>query len=723
MIDKFKETFREEAVELLNNLENSLLELETDPSNKEEVAYVFRTMHTIKGSSAMFGFQHISGFTHRIENLMEYLREGKIIATKDFINLTLESRDHIRTLLETSEPVDESIAALSEDILKRFESLVKGMLGRPESSEGRTDTTKEEPPKPKAGESAAEASKHGEAVPEGRKKAVYRIHFKPVPEVTRNGTNLLLLLDELASMGDYSCMAGFEELPALEELEPENVYMNWEILLTTSLEENAIRDVFIFIESLAKIEIALVDDLSDIEDETKIRLGQILVERGVVNKTVVESAVKSQKRIGEVLVNEGIDEGEVASALQEQEHIRKSRQKLQNEMATGSVRVNSEKLDNLVDLVGELVTLQARLSQTAAFLHDAQLLSIAEICERLTSELRDSTMSMRMLPIGTTFSKFRRLVRDLCNDLGKDADLVTEGGETELDKTVIEKLNDPLVHLIRNCLDHGIESPAARVRAGKPQKGLVKLSAIHSGASVHISVQDDGGGLNKERILKKAIDRGLVQRGTELSEQEIFQLIFAAGLSTSENVTTVSGRGVGMDVVKKEIDGLGGSVTVASKEGAFTKITLRIPLTLAIIEGLLVEIGKENFVFPLSSVEECIELTADMRKEKGNKKIINNRGELLPYIRLRELFGVDGELPAIEQIVVVNALDSKIGFVVDNVIGDYQTVIKNMGRMYRGLEGISGATILGDGSVALILDVQKLSAISARREESAAKMG
>ena len=431
--------------------------------------------------------------------------------------------------------------------------------------------------------------------------------------------------------------------------------------------------------------------------------------------------MKSQKRIGEVLVSEGIDQSEVASALQEQEHIRRSRQKLQNEMATGSVRVSSDKLDNLVDLVGELVTLQARLSQTAASIRDGQLLSIAETCERLTSELRDSTMSMRMLPIGTTFSKFRRLVRDLCNDLGKDADLLTEGGETELDKTVIEKLNDPLVHLIRNCIDHGIEMPAVREKAGKLKKGTVKLSAVHSGASVHISVQDDGGGLNKDKILKKAIDRGIVQRGAELSEQDIFQLIFAAGLSTAENVTTVSGRGVGMDVVKKEIASLGGSVNIESKEGSFTKITLRIPLTLAIIEGLLVEIGKDNFVFPLSTVEECIELTSDNRKERGNRKIINNRGELLPYIRLRELFGVSGDLPGIEQIVVVNVSDEKIGFVVDNVIGDYQTVIKNLGRMYRGLDGISGATILGDGSVALILDVQKLAYVSARKEEAATK--
>ncbi len=382
------------------------------------------------------------------------------------------------------------------------------------------------------------------------------------------------------------------------------------------------------------------------------------------------------------------------------------------------MRVSSDKLDALVDLVGELVTLQARISQVSLIVHDTQLTSMSEQLERLTADLRDNAMTLRMLPIGTTFSKFKRLVRDLSDDLGKKIEMETSGAETELDKTVIEKLNDPLIHLIRNCIDHGIETPDVRAKAGKNETGTIKLSALHSGASVIITVEDDGTGLNRKAILSKAVQRGIVGPDDELSDEELCGLIFAPGFSTAQKVTSVSGRGVGMDVVKKEIESLGGFVTVKSEEGKNTRVILSIPLTLAIIEGFLVKVGSDFYVLPLSSVEACIELTQEERAQHKGRRIINFRNEILSYVRLRDVFEIEGDEREIEQIVVVRSLDMRVGFVVDQVIGDYQTVIKSLGRIYKDVEGVSGATILGDGTVALILDINKLADI-AHREETA----
>ena len=365
--------------------------------------------------------------------------------------------------------------------------------------------------------------------------------------------------------------------------------------------------------------------------------------------------------------------------------------------------------------------MQARLARTSLELKDMPLASVSEQFERLISQLRDNTMSIRMLPIGSTFNKFRRVVRDLSSELGKEADLLTEGAETELDKTVIERLSDPLVHIIRNSLDHGIEDPAEREAAGKPKKGTVLLKAMHSGAYVLISVRDDGAGLNVDAIRAKATERGLIAPGQELTEAESYQLIFNPGFSTAKKVTKVSGRGVGMDVVKREIDSLGGVVMVSSEKGVGTEMTLKIPLTLAIIEGLLVLVGKEYYVLPLSSVDGCIELPKSELGDSEDRRVIPYRGDLLPFVDLRSYFDVEGEMPTTVQMVIASAQDAHIGFVVDSVIGDYQTVIKPLGRMYKDVTGVSGATILGDGTVALILDVNRLSSAVQKDTQSKAQ--
>jgi two-component system, chemotaxis family, sensor kinase CheA len=709
-MDKFKETFREEAFELLSHLEEDLLELESQPLNGEIINAAFRAIHTVKGSASMFGFDAVSSFAHEMETALDLCRNGSLSITKEFIGLALKGRDQLRQLMDFEEGLPEQVSKEVDSLLERFRAF---------SRTGQQDG----PTHAKEGGQAAE-SPAAPAIPRTR---TFRVTFKPDKDIFKNGTKVLNLIEELSALGDADVFPHLEGIPPLESLDPELCYAWWEILLTATVDENAIRDIFIFVEGQCELR---VEALPESVDDAASRLGDILVDRGAVSPGMLRDALGSQKKLGEVLVESHIlSKPQVDSALVEQAHLKKIRD--QGEAATGSIRVASDKLDSLVDLVGELVTLQARLAQTSLQLHDSGLSSISEQFERLISQLRDNTMSIRMLPIGSTFNKFRRVVRDLSTELGKEAALVTEGADTELDKTVIEKLGDPLVHIIRNSVDHGIEPPEQRELAGKPRGGTIKLSARHSGAYVLIQVSDDGKGLDREAIRTKAIERGLISPGQDISDQDLYQLIFEPGFSTSRKITTVSGRGVGMDVVKREIDSLGGSAQLATLPGAGMTVTLKIPLTLAIIEGLLVRLGEECFVIPLSSVDGCIEIRREELSKLGRKQIVNYRDELVPFVLLREFFASgeggateeEGSEPAIEQMVIVSAQECRIGLVVDQVVGNYQTVIKPLGRMYRDIDGISGATILGDGTVALILDVNRIAFVVQREGGLKAALG
>jgi two-component system chemotaxis sensor kinase CheA len=688
MMQAQKETYREEAYELLAELENSLLALEEAPADMELIGRVFRALHTIKGSGAMFGFDDIAGFTHEVETVFDQVRNGKMDVTKTLVDLTLAAQDVIRGMLDGSEGEGTTDATEARRIIESLRQLAP-------------DGQKPSP--------APIQAPPGPTVGEGR-DVTYRISLRLHPDVLSRGTNPILLLNELRSLGECKVIAHTKEIPELEDLNPEQCHTFWDVILTTHSGINAIRDVFIFVEDECELAIQVIEDMEASEDQDPPkRLGEILVDRGRISPGDLQNILDHQKRIGELLVDKGLVEPSVVeSALAEQEHVRTVRKKHQQDDQASSIRVPAERLDTLVNLVGELVTVQARLSRTVAAMEHAGLLSISEEVERLTAELRDNTMSIRMLPIGTTFSKFKRLVRDLSAELGKDIVLVTEGAETELDKTVIERLNDPLVHLIRNCIDHGIELPAAREAAGKPGQGTVHLSATHSGANVLIRITDDGAGMDLEAIRAKAVERGLVAADAGLSEKEILALTFAPGFSTARKVSNVSGRGVGMDVVKRNIDALRGSIDLSSQKGVGTTVTLKLPLTLAIIDGLLVQVGEGHFVLPLSIVEECVDLTSEDVARAHSRHLTHVRGEIVPYVRLRERFQINGDAPFEEQIVIAECADCKVGFVVDKVIGEHQTVIKNLGRMYRDVEGISGATILGDGTVALIMDVHKL---------------
>lgn len=689
MSDQMKAAFLEEAYELLGALENSLLALEETPDDAENIGSVFRAMHTIKGSGAMFGFETIASFTHEVETVFDMVRKGEMSVTKELINLTLAARDWIKTTLDTdgSESPD---AAKAGEIVSALKKLVPG---------GAMDDSGSAAPSA----AAPNARESGEAA-----NVIYRIRFAPPADIFQRGDNPVKLLNELRAMGECTVVANTSAIPALEDINPELCYVQWDILLSTNRGMDSIKDVFIFVEDDSRLKIETVDEGGSDPGDVK-KMGDILVERGDLSQDALKKVLGKQKRIGQMLVEEGLTtETHVQSALLEQQKVKEQKEKRQAAESASSIRVPSERLDTLVNLVGELVTVQARFSQTAGKRNDAELTAIAEEVERLTWELRDNAMNIRMLPIGTTFSKFKRLVRDLSGELGKEIELTTEGAETELDKTVLEKLNDPMVHLIRNSIDHGIEMPDARESVGKRRCGTVHLSAVHSGANVLISIRDDGAGLDKDAIRAKGIERGLITPDAELSDKELYNLILLPGFSTAKKITNVSGRGVGMDVVKRSIESLRGTIEIDSRRGAGSTTTVKLPLTLAIIDGLLVNIGEGSYILPLSTVEECVELTREDAGKSNGRNIANVRSNLVPYIRLRELLLIPGEPPDIEQIVITHTNGERIGFVVDHVVGQHQTVIKSLGRVYKDIEGISGSTILGDGTVALILDGPKL---------------
>jgi two-component system chemotaxis sensor kinase CheA len=540
--------------------------------------------------------------------------------------------------------------------------------------------------------------------------ATYRVSIKFPHDVMATGTHPLRLLDEVRALGNATVTALTDAIPPLAELDPTACYVGWEVILSTSHPSTAIEDVFLFVRD----EMTL--GIEEVTTRAEDRLGEILADRGDVGAGAVQVALEQQTPIGELLVKAGAaSPAKVTAALAEQQHLRKEGTKANT---NSGIRVPAERLDELMDRVGELVIAQSRLRQIAATSADQQVKSVAEEIERLVLELRDTTMGIRMVPIGSLFGRFRRVVHDLSRDLGKEVELTMAGEETELDKTVIEQLNDPLVHLIRNAIDHGLEDPGGRAQAGKSQMGRIDLSARHAGMEVLISIKDDGRGLNRERIRARAEERGLLAKDAVVSDNELFQILFQPGFSTAAQVTSLSGRGVGMDVVKRTIEGLRGTIDLSSVAGQGSEVTLRLPLTLAIIDGLLVRVGNGRYVLPLGAVEECVELSPEEDARSRGRSFLNIRGDLVPFLRLRELFAAKTPADPYQKVVIVSSGDLKVGLVVDQVIGDHQTVIKSLSKLHADVEMLSGATILGDGAVALILDIPHLVEFGQVREEN-----
>jgi len=688
-MDIHAKAFKEEAHEILVELESLLLELNESPDDMELIDSVFGAFHTIKGSGSMFGFDAIAEFTHEIESILEHVREGLMPVTPELVSFALSARDKILQLL------DKDSKELDDDahiIISGLRALCDASFDDEEESSSPLES-------------------------EQRTPVTYRIRFKPAQNIFTTGTNPLLLLLELSEMGECTVVAHKDDIPSLEDYDPESCYVSWDIILTTKKNEDEIHDVFIFVEDTSEVSIKAVFEhfnTGDFEDYRK--LGEILLDRGDISQDELKSILTSNKKLGEQLVESNLLSTEnVEAALTEQKHVRKML-RLEREKALSSLRVDASRIDSLVDLVGELVTVQARLTQNASGSNNPELQLIAESVERLTEELRDNAMSIRMVPIGTLFSRVRRHVHDLAEDLGKQVRMTTEGAETELDKTVIDQLNETLVHIIRNAIHHGIELSATREALNKPSKGTIHLAAHNEGASVVIEISDDGAGLDVEKLKALAVKKGLLNADDELSDKECFALIHQPGFSTMQEADNVSGRGVGMDVVKRAIENLRGTITISSIVNEGTTISLKLPLTLAIINGLLVRVGSEFFVFPLAVVEECVEFSHNEAELSRERSMMTFRGEAFTYISLRDILGVEGQPPDQEKIILVTVGGKKTGISVDQVIGQHQTVIKSLSRVYGNVDGISGATILGDGTVAMILDVNQL--IVAKRNES-----
>jgi two-component system chemotaxis sensor kinase CheA len=514
----------------------------------------------------------------------------------------------------------------------------------------------------------------------------------------------------LRELGDCLVFPVVSAVPDLTELNPEHCHLGWTIVITTHVDENELRDVFIFVEDYSDLEIELLDDgQSEDENADYKRIGEILYERGDLDDHEVRQILAEREPFGAVAANRGlVTKGSVESALEEQNLVRKLREGRREALASNTTRVPNHKLDDLVNLVGELVTLQARLSQSTADDDLRDVGGIAENLELLTSRLRESTMSIRLVPLADTFSSFHRLVRDLSRELGKEIHLTTSGGDTELDKNVIGLLRDPLMHIVRNAVDHGIEQPDERRANDKPVRGEIHIEAEPAGADVLIRVTDDGRGLDSERIHARAVERGLIPPGAHPSRQELYGLIFQPGFSTTTTATDVSGRGVGMDVVKKNVENLSGGVEIDSEVSVGTTVTLRIPLTLAIIDSLLVEIGEERYVVNLSYVDECFILREDPLAGRKATVASRNTGEVLPFVDLRSVLDIPDRGPEIRNAIVVGDDDHKAALVVDRIVGQYQSVIKNLDATLRDIDEVSGSTILGNGRVAFILDVVKI---------------
>lgn len=650
------DTFRQEATDILESLEENLLELEGDPENRTMVDTVFRALHTIKGSGEMFGFSALAKFVHHLENAFESVRSGQTTVTQELIDISLGSRDHIAALLDAGQ--DEAAA----DALTKSDTHAD-LLGRIEAYNGSESAGQADDGSPEAQADA----------PSGPR--TFSIFFRPEPSALRNGMRPDLVVHELAELGECSVEVLADQVPSLEELDATGCYLAWRFELKTNEDRDRVDQIFLFFDE-GSVELTEVEgDARANTAEAEVPIAADKGDEAPAEKPVAAAAAKAPA------------EKQAKSVAASQE----------------SVRVQAYRLDELMDQLGELVIAQAKLNRISERVGEAALASAAEEIERLVTGMRDATLSIRMLPIGGVFGKFRRVVRDLATELGKSVTLITEGGETELDKNIIDRLSEPLVHIIRNSVDHGIEDSETRAENGKPAEATLRMVARQTGGEVHISVHDDGGGLKTDIIRNRAIERGLIEADSDMSDDAVNQLIFAPGFSTAETVSSVSGRGVGMDAVRNFIEDLRGAVEVRSEPGKGTSVTLRLPLTLAIIDGLLVQISESNFVLPLASVEECVELTSDQTSPDRQRSIINIRDELVPFLNLGEIFNFDAAEER-NRVVIVNSDGRRVGLMVDDVIGQHQTVIKSLSAFHRGVEGLAGCTILGDGSVALIID-------------------
>ncbi|QDX80577.1 chemotaxis protein CheA [Denitratisoma sp. DHT3] len=727
-MDELYSVFAQEAREQLTELEAGLLRMEQGESDAETINAIFRAAHTIKGASGVVELTQIERFTHILENILDQLRNNDICVGSALITALLRGCDHLGALLSRVdqgqlEP-DPQLETAGQSLADDLKVFLNG--GSADRSGGLQEAT-------------ATVERDGDV---GATSDCWHISVRFGRNVLKNGMDPLAFLRYLLSLGEIANIVTLPNaIPAAEDMDPESCYLGFEIGFRSHADKASIERVFEFVRDECDLHILppnsrVADYLQLIESlpEEPLRLGEILVKSGALTQEELDEGLRRQVAsetlaqglaketgeeqppsppLGEILVKQQVVQPEIVEAA-----AAKQKQVAERKAADSRlIRVQADKLDQLIDLVGELVIAGASANLIAQKSGQSNLVETTSILSRLVENIRDSALQLRMVQIGETFNRFHRVVRDVSKEIAKDIELTISGAETELDKSVVEKIGDPLMHLVRNAMDHGIEPAEVRLARGKPARGRVELNAYHDSGSIVIQVVDDGGGLDKDKIQAKAIEKGLIQSGQLLSDQEIINLIFEAGFSTADKVSNLSGRGVGMDVVRKNIQALRGTVEVKTELGAGSCFTIRLPLTLAIIDGFLTSVGKSSYVIPLDMVVECIEL----QDATADRDYLNLRGEVLPFVRLREMFEIDGARPGRENVVVVQYLGQKAGIVVDHLLGEFQTVIKPLGTIFRNVRGIGGSTILGSGEVALILDVHALVSRCARLEEQRAQ--
>ena len=714
-LDGALQTFFAEAEDLLNSMEAALLRLDEGDKDMETINEIFRAAHTIKGSAGLFGLDDIVSFTHIVENVLDRARDEKIIITGDLLSIFLPCRDHIATLVENA----QHSRANDAQCLAQGKALLDSLLPwlEPEA----------QPAAASAPVVVAAASWNNNGT--GTNHEAWHISVRLGPDLLRNGMDPLSILRYLRTLGEISHIATItDHLPEFNDFDPERLYLGFEITLVSNATQQQIEDAFMFVRDESDLKLipprsnieAYVNLIKSLPENTQ-RLGEILVKSHAISFQELDAALATQKHqakssgavgmLGDILIDEQSVPAEIVhAALDKQKKISEKKASGENRF----IRVDAERLDILINLIGELVINRQRVDLLSSKMGNPTLIEAVTSMGNFTEAIRDAALTLRMVPIGDTFQKFKRVVRDTAKSIGKEIELEIEGAETELDRSMVEKLNDPLMHIVRNAMDHGIESVAVRQTRDKPDTGTIKLTARHDAGNIVIGIHDDGGGLDVERIRKKAIANGILEEGLHLSRQELFQLIFHPGLSTAEQVTNLSGRGVGMDVVKRNIEELQGGIEIESEIGVGTSFSIRLPLTLAIIDGFHVTAGHIDFIVPQNTILECVDLNSLNHVQGQN--CVNLRGDQVPYIRLREIFSLQPKDHSREKIVVVQFGEKRAGIVVDELHGEIQTVVKPMGPIFQALKGIGGSSLLGTGAVALILDIQQLIGFAISRE-------
>ncbi len=723
-MDPGLQAFEIESAELLEQMEQVLLILEDTPEDEERINELFRAVHTIKGSAGLFGFDDVVSFTHHTETLMEMVRGGEMTLNDALIGLLLQCRDQISTLVDQALNVGEPTTAQQLADSTRLQAELDVAMGQ-----------KTPPPVEESANSSSPNENTTSASGSEGNNENWHISLRFGIDVLRQGMDPMSFLRYLSTVGDIvQLVTVYDHLPAAADMDPEACYLGFEIGLRSSAEKDEIEAVFEFV--LEDCTINILPPNSRIEEyialintlpEENLRVGEILRMSGALTGQELQEALTAQASadvtdneeseeetstpaappLGDIMVDQGaVPKPVVEAALAKQAKDQEKKSK-ESQM----VRVSADKLEELINLVGELVISGANTRLLAEEDNNPAMMETTENMSRLVEDIRDTALGLRMVQIGTTFNRYRRTVRELSRDVDKEIKLRIHGGDTELDKTVVEKISDPLMHLVRNSIDHGVESPARRKEMGKRTKATVTLSAHHDSGMIVIEVSDDGQGLPRDKILAKAIEKDLVSPDQELTDQEVYMLIFEPGFSTAEKVTNISGRGVGMDVVRRNVEALRGFIEVDSTPGKGSTFRIRLPLTLAIIDGFQVRVGGSFYILPLDLIEECLELRQDLLDGQNGGSYINMRGDVLPFLRLDEVFHTDRTetgKPHRDNIVIVHFAGQKVGLVVDELLGEYQTVIKPMGQVFQHLSGISGATILGSGEVAMIIDIPAL---------------